>query len=41
MCGGGLFVCMCVGREEVLGDNGERIKFYGHAFNVNEFAVEH
>ena len=23
------------------GDDGERIKFYGHVFNATEFAVEH
>ena len=28
------------GRGEVFGDEGERLKFYGHVLYINEFAVE-
>ena len=35
------FLCVCVGgRGEVLGYEGERLKFNGHALFINEFAVE-
>ena len=42
VCAGILFVCMCglvCVSWEVLGDEGQRIKFYGHILYMN-FAVE-
>ena len=41
VCVGGSFCVYVCGREEVLADVGDRTKFYGHVFNVNDFAVEH
>ena len=41
VCVGGGAFCVCVWeRGEILGDEGEHLKFYGHVLYINEFAVE-